>query len=75
MPINVNEAKIQFLRLIDRVLAGEEIVISRAGHPVAKLVPIDRKVSRRAPGSARGQVVVADDFDSPPPEQIFHDFA
>lgn len=75
MPINVHEAKTQFSRLIERVLAGEEIVISRAGNPVAKLVPIDNKASRRAPGSARGQVVVAEDFDAPLPEEILRDFA
>ena len=75
MPINVHEAKTQFSRLIERVLAGEEIVISRAGHPVAKLVPIDKKTSRRAPGSARGRIVVGDDFDAPLPEEILRDFA
>ena len=75
MPINVHEAKTQFSRLIQRVLAGEEIVISRAGKPVAKLVPVDNKASRRAPGSARGRVVVADDFDAPLPEEILRDFA
>ncbi len=75
MPINVHEAKTHFSRLIERVLAGEEIVISRAGNPVAKLVPVDKKTSRRAPGSARGQVVVAEDFDAPLPEEILRDFA
>lgn len=68
--MNIHEAKTHLSRLIERVLAGEEIIIARAGRPVAKLVPIDKRTSRRQPGSARGRVWVADDFDAPLPEEL-----
>lgn len=68
--MNIHEAKTHLSRLIERVLAGEEIVIARGGKPVAKLVPIDKKTSRRQPGSARGQIWIADDFDAPLPEEL-----
>jgi prevent-host-death family protein len=51
-------------RIIERVERGEEIIISRAGHPVAKVVPLTSRVDRRARGSLRGRLVVAEDWDS-----------
>ncbi len=44
---------------------GEEIVLTEAGEPVAKIVPLRRTGRRRAPGSARGRIIIADDFDAP----------
>lgn len=70
MAVNIHEAKTHFSRLIERVLAGEEIIIARGGKPVAKLVPIDRRASRRTPGSARGQIEMSDDFGGPLPEDL-----
>jgi len=67
--VNIHEAKTFFSRLIERVRQGEEIVIARAGRPVARLVPVKPEVVRRAPGSARGLVVMADDFDAPMPSR------
>lgn len=68
--VNIHEAKTFFSKLIDRVRQGEEIVIAKAGHPVARLVPVKPEVARRVPGSARGQVIVAADFDAPLPEDL-----
>ncbi len=68
MAVNIHEAKTHLSRLIERVLAGEEIVIARGGTPVAKLVRVDKKPSRRKPGSARGQIWISDDFGDPIPE-------
>lgn len=68
--VNIHEAKTFFSKLIDRVRQGEEIVIAKAGHPVARLVPVKPEVVRRVPGSARGQVVVAADFDAPLPADL-----
>ncbi len=68
MPVNIHEAKTNFSKLIERVLGGEEIVIAKAGKPVAKLIPIAPKPARRTPGSARGQVWIGPDFDAPLPE-------
>jgi prevent-host-death family protein len=66
--INVHEAKTHFAKLLQRVALGEEVVITRAGRPIAKLVQIQPDVLERAPGSARGEVRVGEDFDAPLPE-------
>ena len=67
-PVNVYEAKTQLSRLIDRALTGEDVVIARAGRPLVRLVPVGERTARRRPGSARGQIRVADDFDELPPD-------
>ncbi|QBS42475.1 type II toxin-antitoxin system Phd/YefM family antitoxin [Nocardia sp. CS682] len=61
---NIHEAKTNLSRIIERVEHGEEIVISRAGHPVAKVVPLVRRVNRVGRGSLRGRLVLAADWDS-----------
>ena len=61
---NIHEAKTNLSRIIERVESGEEIVISRAGHPVAKVVPLHRRVSRSGRGSLRGKLVLTEDWDS-----------
>jgi len=64
---NIHEAKTQLSRLIERVQRGEEIVIGKAGRPVAKLVPYrEQRRPRRAGGRWRGKVRMADDFDALP---------
>ena len=62
--INIHEAKTHFSRLVERVEAGEELVIARAGRPVARLVPIATRTEPRRPGQWRGRVVIAPDFDA-----------
>lgn len=64
-PVNIHEAKTHLSRLVERVEAGEEVVIARAGRPVARLVPIERRTRPRVLGSLRGQIWVAPDWDSP----------
>ena len=66
--VNVHEAKTHLSRLLERVEAGEEIVISRAGRPVARLVAYRGLASRRRPGAWRGRVRIASDFDELPPD-------
>lgn len=63
---NIHEAKTHFSRLVGRAEAGEEVVISRAGKPVALLVPVRRDPRPRRPGLWRGRVVIHDDFDDLP---------
>ncbi|MFE4689496.1 type II toxin-antitoxin system Phd/YefM family antitoxin [Streptomyces sp. NPDC056749] len=63
---NVHEAKTHFSRILQQVETGEEIVISRAGEPIAKVVPLHPKVRRTGRGSLRGQVHIPDDFDELP---------
>lgn len=68
--VPVNEAKTQLSRLIERVLAGEEIVIRRGSEPVAKLVPYEPPTQGRQLGRLRGQIWIAPDFDETPQEII-----
>ncbi|MCT9928875.1 type II toxin-antitoxin system prevent-host-death family antitoxin [Planotetraspora sp. A-T 1434] len=72
---NIHDAKTNLSRIIDRVEHGEEIVISRAGRPVAKVIPFPTRVSRRGRGSLAGMLQFADDWDSPEVnDAIAHDF-
>jgi len=64
--INVSEAKTHLSQLLAAVAAGEEIVIARAGKPLAKLVPYQEAVEPRTPGYWRGRVRIAPDFDDLP---------
>lgn len=61
---NIHEAKTHLSRIIDRVEEGQEIIISRAGKPVAKVVPLAARVHRKGRGSLRGRLALADDWDS-----------
>ncbi|MHB8383060.1 MAG: type II toxin-antitoxin system Phd/YefM family antitoxin [Candidatus Binataceae bacterium] len=66
--INVHDAKTHFSKLLKRVMRGEEIIIARAGHPVARLSPLVTASGARVPGSARGLISISDDFDAPLPD-------
>jgi prevent-host-death family protein len=61
---NIHDAKTNLSRIIERVEHGEEIIISRAGHPVAKVVPLADRVQRSGRGSLRGTLLLAPDWDS-----------
>ncbi|WP_326561744.1 type II toxin-antitoxin system Phd/YefM family antitoxin [Micromonospora sp. NBC_01796] len=64
MQFNIHDAKTNLSRIIDRVEHGEEIIISRAGNPVAKVIPLTRRVDRSGRGSLRGKLVATEDWDS-----------
>jgi prevent-host-death family protein len=70
MEVNIHEAKTHFSRLLERVAMGEEIVIAKAGTPVAKLVPLKSARPKFKFGSAKGEFVVPDDFNDPLPKEI-----
>ena len=72
--VNIHEAKTHLSRLLDRVSQGEEVVIAKAGKPVARLVPINERLERRVPGSASGRIVIGEDFDAPLPEDVLESF-
>lgn len=72
--VNVHEAKTHLSRLLERVEKGEEIVIARAGKPVARLVPIEPAPGKRPIGRDKGKIRMSDDFDEPLPWQIFPGF-
>ncbi len=71
--VNVHEAKTHFSRLLDRVAAGDEVVIAKAGRPVARLIPATLPSHRRL-GLDAGRVVIAADFDAPLPADVLADF-
>jgi prevent-host-death family protein len=70
MPINIHAAKTHLSRLVDRAAAGEEIVIARAGEPVACLVAYTPRSADRELGPWRGRVWMSPDFDETDDETI-----
>jgi prevent-host-death family protein len=67
---NLYEAKTSLSRLVDRAARGEEIILSKAGKPLAKLVPYERHAGPRRPGGWEGQIRISDEFDAPLPPEI-----
>lgn len=72
--VNVHEAKTNLSRLLQHVEAGEEVVIARAGVPVARLVPVKPRSGKRTLGEDEGLGWVADDFDAPLPAVLLEAF-
>ena len=70
--VNVHEAKTHLSRLLERVSEGEEIVIARAGKPVARLVPYKHRGITF--GRLKGKIRIADDFDAPLPDDLLNGF-
>ncbi len=67
--VNIHEAKTHLSRLLERIARGEEIVIAKAGKPLARLVPYREHRSPRGGGQWKGLVRIREDFDEPlPPE-------
>ena len=65
-PTQYPEAKAQLSALVEKVMAGQEVVIGKAGKPVAKLVRYEQSEKPRQPGALRGKIKIADDFDELP---------
>ena len=74
MEVNIHEAKTHLSRLLERVLLGEEVIIMKAGTPIARLVPAAPAPRRRQLGWAAGEFVVPDNFDDPLPSEIEESF-
>lgn len=70
MIVNTHEAKTQLSRLIERAAAGEEIILGKAGKPMAKLVPYTADTGPRRPGALKGKITLAEDFDATPEEIV-----
>lgn len=66
--VNVHQAKTELSKLLERAEAGEDVVIARAGTPVARLVLVE--AGERRPGRLRGRIRLADDFDAPLPPDV-----
>lgn len=71
---NIHEAKSQLSKLIEFALAGEEIVIAKAGKPLVKIVPYQENKQVRLPGGWENKVVMSSDFDDELPSNILKNF-
>jgi prevent-host-death family protein len=74
MKVNIHAAKTHFSRLLQRVAEGEEIVIARAGVPVARMVRAETAGAKRPLGMDKDSIVIADDFDAPLPDDLMAQF-
>jgi prevent-host-death family protein len=72
--VNVHEAKTHLSRLLSRVERGDEVVIARAGRPIARLVPFDVQAERPRFGLDIGRFEVPDDFNAPLPDDVLATF-
>ena len=72
--VNIYEAKSNLSKLINQVIAGEEVIVAKSGKPVARIVPFEKPTQNRKAGSAKGKLIIADDFDAPLPDDILKGF-
>ena len=74
MQVNIHEAKTQFSRLLGRVIAGEEIIVAKAGKPIARIVPYESEIKKRTPDEYAGQIWISDEFNAPLPDDLLDAF-
>ena len=74
MQVNIHDAKTNLSKLLKKVSEGEEVVIARSGKPVAKIIAYAKEPNVRVPGSAKGMISIANDFNDHLPEEILEDF-
>ena len=72
--VNIHAAKTHLSSLVEEAAAGEEIIIAKAGKPIARLVPIERPAFHKAFGILKGRIHASDDFDAPLPPEILKGF-
>lgn len=72
--VEIQEACNRLASLLDRVKTGDEIIIRQSNAPVARLVPFAARANTRAPGTARGKITLAPDFDEPLPDEVLREF-
>jgi len=72
--VNLHAAKTHLSRLVDEAVAGEEIVIAKAGKPMVRLVPVAPRRRRTGFGADRGKIWISDDFDAPLPRAMLRAF-
>lgn len=72
--VNIHEAKTHLSKMLQRVAIGEEIIIAKAGKPIARIIPFEQKPTQRVPGSAQGKIWIAPDFNAPLPDEILDAF-
>lgn len=69
--INIHDAKTHFSKIINKVLAGEEIIIAKGGVPLIRLMPYSEIHTERKGGQLKGMIEISPDFDAPLPEDSF----
>ena len=72
--VNVHEAKTHLSKLLAEVQRGADIIIAKAGKPIARLSPSTDRPLHRTPGSAKGTIVISPDFTAPLPEDFLNAF-
>ena len=61
--VNMHKAKTTLSHLVERALAGEEVIIARDGTPLVRLVPVPQRPEKRVPGRSRGKIWISPDFE------------
>jgi prevent-host-death family protein len=74
MQVNIHEAKTHLSRLLNRVIAGEEVIISKSGRPLAKLVPFEKPTPKRIPGRDRHLGKISKNFNAALPDELLEAF-
>jgi len=74
MRVGIHEAKTNLSKLIPAVLAGEEVIVTKSGQPLIKLVPVEEDSGDRPLGLYRGKVKIHGDLLAPLPEEVVRDF-
>jgi prevent-host-death family protein len=72
--INIHEAKTHLSRIVDEVAAGSEVIIAKAGKPMARLMPLTGIPREKKLGLLKGKIKIPDDFNAPLPEDVIADF-
>ncbi len=72
--VNIHQAKTHFSKFIDAVMHGDEVIIAKAGKPVARLVSIVAVKPKRKPGGLKGKIKIARDFNAPLPDDLLRQF-
>lgn len=72
--VNIHEAKTHLSRIVDEVAAGAEVIIAKAGKPMARLSPLEAGLQRKRLGLLKGQIKVPDDFNTPLDDEVLADF-
>ena len=67
---NIHEAKTHLSRIVEEVAAGKEVVIAKAGKPMARLVPMKQAVTKKHLGLLKGKFKIPPDFNRPLPEAV-----
>ncbi|MDT8439921.1 MAG: type II toxin-antitoxin system prevent-host-death family antitoxin [Wenzhouxiangellaceae bacterium] len=72
--VNLYEAKTQLSKLVEAAVAGEEVIIARAGKPVARLSALEKPAHKRRLGILDGKITIPEDFNAPLPDEVIESF-